>query len=210
MKKIIFCILGILCSVPIAKADIINEFAVIQCNPLLNHLKIEMGAVNGAVAEKAFKEKKEEIYKKYGFIDYMDLFDFGPDFSWQKPKEFHESCTLQSTVKNGKKPTSVTYDVTLKGFMENENPNGQCGGWRSFSVTIKQGKKTLVKDIPFEERCNDSRALWSIDINPQEEYMTIGAAHKMKVEHGLVRLNKPFETVTSEMVYPPGQSEADF
>lgn len=209
MKKMAFYVLGFLCFVPTANADIINEFAIIQCNTILNNLKIEMGAVNGAVAEKAFKEKKEEIYKKYGFVIYEDLFEFGPDYAWQAPKEFHESCKLQSTTEGNKKPSTVTYDVTLKGFMENANPNGQCGGWRSFSVTIKEGNKILVKDIPFEEGCNASRALWSIDINPQEEYMTINAAHKMKTD-GLVWLNRPFDTITDEMVYPPQQSKADF
>lgn len=167
-----------------AHADIVNDFIRIDCNKQLNYLSIESFGVNGWLPANNAKRKKDMLFKEHGIIDLMSLFEFSSDSKLQTPLTFETSCildTLDDPDKNQThEPKYSKYDIKLKGFAENSNPGGSCGGWRSYSVTIKKDGITIVDDVPYEFHCGDDLVLGNISVNPHEGYLHAGNKFSLK------------------------------
>lgn len=157
----------------IALADRVNEMFRIECMKELNLLTISNFRSNGQLPEKALLQDSRAISNKYGIYSYNgNVIEFSEDFSVQSPKNFSASCTLK-TEDDINSTKTETYSLILEGILENQNPSGYCGGWRTFTLTLMAGKSLLLDHVPFAESCKSEREISSISLYPHLGYMTV-------------------------------------
>lgn len=163
-----------------AKADIVNDVIRIECSPELNYLLVETTNINGWLPLNSFKNPfiRKSIKEKYNLISLDEtLFNFSPDYSRQEGKEYKTQCTLNFT-KDNKDPQAKESDlrnlnVTIKGYVENPNPNGMGGGNRTFTLTIKDNNQTYVDKLIFLSSDREESSLTSLRIVPHEQYIDL-------------------------------------
>lgn len=178
-----------------AKADIVNEMFRIECIPEMNVLIISDFFDNGYLPEASLKENSEILAKKYGIYDYFkNIVVILNDV--QSHKAFETTCTLKTEDDINSKKTE-TYFIKLSGRIQNLNPAGHCGGWRSFDVTLSTKDNIIMKEIPFVENCYSSRSIEKISVYPHEGYAQINKKGNTSVT--LWFRDGPF---TLEKIYP--------
>ena len=170
---------------PSARADVVNDFVRIDCNKELNYLEIGPFGVNGWLSANNAKRYKDELFRKYGIIDLMTLFDINKEWTRQTPIEFKTTCVLDTEddpyENQPHQPKLAKYDITLKGYTENGNPQGRCGGWRTYSLTIKKDGVTIIDDVPYEIHCGEDEVLSNVSITPHQGYIYAGTQDSKKV-----------------------------
>ncbi len=148
-----------------AQADTVNEFVQVQCIKDLNTLKINTFGANGEIAAKRSHDNQKNLWKTHGIreirtmVDYIRLHNDDGTPS-EDPRDtrmivkdpIQTSCTLIEERPDGTQAPR-TYDIHIEPYFFNTNPNGECGGVFTFSVTIKQNDDILIDNLPFWHRC---------------------------------------------------------
>ena len=174
-----------------------NDFVQVQCLEDLNMLKIDSFGANGEIARDRSSENQNDLWERHGIrnmrtmVDYIRLIDENG-----KPSEDHRdtrmvpkdpiqtSCTLVEEMADGKREPR-TYEIHIKPYFFNTNPNGYCGGGSpTIELTITIGDRVLVDHLRFLSECSYNESVHhnkgmamggisSIYIYPEERYITL-------------------------------------
>lgn len=163
-----------------AKADIVNEMFRIECMPELNMLAISDYLANGSLPEIALKAKAEILSKKYGIYPYEGkIVEFEDGYKSQNTKIFTAECSLKTEDDLGSEKFE-TYFIKIEGVISNRNPEGMCGGWRSFALSISTQNASLLNKIPFSEGCASGRHISGLTFFPHQGYLRIDGTSGIK------------------------------